>query len=336
MRTGVVRIETVGCPAQGVGTEFLLSPTLVATVDHVVAESVVISLVAGQQRTTGTVVGTDPSRDLALIRTSRPLIGHTFTLGARGPGVGVRVAAIGFPVGDPITMTQGSVSGLNRPINLENKRLTGLIETDAPVNPGNSGGPLVTADGTVVGLVDAKNMAASGIAYAVPTAQAAPRFARWQANPQPQPPANCGNPLGPSVGADPNIPDPSGGSVTEAQAAGITAALDSYFRGINSGDYEQAWSVLSPANQAGDSFQSFSRGVASTFDTDITITNASVTSATRVVVSVQFTSLQASAQGPDGDVCDLWKLDYAMVQGSDGGWLIDSAHATAGNDHTSC
>ena len=92
-----MRIETVGCSDSGIGTGFLLSPTEVITVAHVVDQSVVVSLKDAGQRTTGTVVGIDRTRDLALVHADSPLAGYHFTLADSLPAVGDDVAAIGFP-----------------------------------------------------------------------------------------------------------------------------------------------------------------------------------------------------------------------------------------------
>lgn len=112
---------------------------------HVVNQSAALSLTAGENgaggTTSGVVVGIDSSTDVALVRVNRPISGHVFTLATAAPRVGQEVAAIGFPVGDPMTFTRGTVSGLDRTITLENVLRSGLIETDAAVNPGNSGGP---------------------------------------------------------------------------------------------------------------------------------------------------------------------------------------------------
>jgi serine protease Do len=244
-QSGVVRIETVGCAAAGVGSGFLISPSLVLTVAHVVDQSVVISLIDGSQHTPGTVVGIDRGRDLALVRSSRPLSGFHFGLASRLPQVGDEVATIGFPIGDPITFTRGNISGLNRNIPVDGQVRVGLIETDAPINPGNSGGPLITADGSVGGLVDAKNTEADGIGYAVPAAQAGPLIEGWRGNGA-LPPSTCADPLGPPQ-ADANVPTPNG--LDEQTAAGITAAFNTYFEGINTGNYAAAYAVLSPRRQ---------------------------------------------------------------------------------------
>ncbi len=294
-----------------------------------------ISLIDGTQRTTGTVIGADPSQDLALIRADAPLTGFHFKLASADPAVGVRVAAIGFPIGDPITLTQGGISGLHRNINVDGKSHLDFIETDTPINPGNSGGPLLTSDGTVAGLVDAKNTQANGIAYAVPARVAAPEFAQWTNIPTPQASATCANPLGPPQETNPDIPPPSSG-ISDADAAGVVAAFNTYFGGINSGNYAAAWAVLSPTLQAGASEQDFANGDATSYDFGMTVLGAQQLANAKILIALAFTSLQDAAHGPNGDPCDNWTLDYTMIQSPDGTWLIDSTQPHAGSQHTTC
>ena len=333
--SGVVRIETVSCDGQGVGTGFLLSPTLVATVHHVIDQSSAISLVIGDQRTSGTVIGTDANRDLALVQAAKPLTGHVFTLSSAAPEVGSQVAAIGFPIGDPITLTQGGISGLDRTISIDNADRTGLIETDAAVNPGNSGGPLLTTSGDVVGLVDALNTQANGIAYAVPASTAAPLFAGWKQSPQAVPPAQCANAVGPRQENPPNIATP-GGDIPDNVKTGVSQTLGTYFDGINSGNYAAAYAVLSPRMQAQFSQDSFAKNTATSYDSDFTVLGAQQTDANTVVIGLSFSSLQAPGYGPNGETCDNWTLDYTMIRGSSGNWLIDATAPHNGSTHTSC
>jgi S1-C subfamily serine protease len=333
--SGVVRIETVSCDGQGVGTGFLLSPTLVATVNHVIDQSSAISLVIGDQRTSGKVIGTDANRDLALVQAAKPLTGHLFTLSSKAPEVGSQVAAIGFPIGDPITLTQGGISGLDRTINIDNADRTGLIETDAAVNPGNSGGPLLTTTGDVVGLVDALNTQANGIAYAVPASTAAPLFAGWKASPQQVAPAQCANAVGPRQENPPAIATP-GGDIPDDVKTGISQTLGTYFDGINSGNYAAAYAVLSPRMQAQFSQDSFANNTATSYDSDFKVLGAQQTNADTVVIGMSFSSLQAQGYGPNGETCDNWTLDYTMVRSGNGNWLIDATAPHNGSTHTAC
>jgi hypothetical protein len=331
-RSGVVRIETVGCSDAGIGTGFLVSPTDVLTVAHVVDQSVVISLRDGIQRTTGKVIGIDRSRDLALVRSARPLQGYTFNLSPQLPAVGDDVGAIGFPIGDPITFTRGNISGLHRRINVDGQPRSDMIETDAAINPGNSGGPLIGQDGIVYGLVDAKNTQAEGIAFAVPATQAAEDLAGWRAA-APMPTSDCGNPLGPRQGGT-SVPA-AGGLLDPGAADGIAAAFTTYFDGINSGDYQSAWAVLSPRCRAASSLASFAAGDATSYDSDIQLLDARQIDTNAATIALSFMSLQRADKGPNGDTCDVWTLDYTMTRVG-GIWYIDNAAPYGGSNHTSC
>jgi len=303
-------------------------------VAHVVNESAALNLTVGEKgaggTTSGVVVGIDPSADVALVRLGRPMQGHVFTMAALPPSVGQEVAAIGFPVDDPMTFTHGTVSGLDRTIPIENVTRSGLIETDAPLNPGNSGGPLLSVDGQVVGLVDAKNMQAEGIAYAVAPNIAHPLLQSWADNTASVVVARCANPVGPQ-GQDltPTLP---GSPDTTTQAVG--QVLKTYFDGINSADYEQAWLMLSPRLR-GPSWSSFAKGTSTSLDSGVAL--LSVTPAGQSVIAhVTFTSVQASEKGPGGDTCDNWDLDYTLVPSGDS-WLIDKVLGhNGGRTHTAC
>jgi hypothetical protein len=194
VRSGVIRIESQFCGNQGaVGTGFLISPNLVATVDHVVAGAQAITLKRGTTVLgTGTVLGGDQARDVALVQTSVPINGYVFSIAAARPRLGQAVAALGFPFGYPLTLTRGSVSGLNRTLEIDGIVRNSLIQTDTAINFGNSGGPLFTAgSGKVLGLVDAEDVKAHGEAWAVSGLVAAPLISAWQTSPQPVAAASC-------------------------------------------------------------------------------------------------------------------------------------------------
>jgi len=214
VRSGVIRIEAQNCDGSGdIGTGILLSPRIIATVDHVVAGAQTITLKRGKTILgTGTVLGEDPARDVAVVRSSRPITGHDFVLSSAAPNLGQAVAVLGFPLGLPLTVTRGSVSGLHRAIPIESIVRRGMVQTDAAVNPGNSGGPLLsTRTGDVLGLVDLGTTNANGLAFAVSSRVAAPLITAWRVAPQPVSAATC------STGGT-----PSGGSQSSAAVASYT------------------------------------------------------------------------------------------------------------------
>ncbi len=189
--SGVIKIDASTCSGSEVGTGFLLSPTLVATAAHVVDGAVAVGLSADGHTALGQVLGVNEATDVALIRAATPFPGHVFSLARIEPPVGTVVGVIGYPEGGPVSFSQGTISGLNRTVNVEGQARTGLVQTDAALNPGNSGGPVLLLNGTVVGLVDAGNSSAQGIGYAVPATSAAPLVSAWQGDPSPPSSPTC-------------------------------------------------------------------------------------------------------------------------------------------------
>ncbi len=171
-----------GGVAAGTGM-VLTSSGEVLTNNHVIdGASSVTARVAGQSRSyTATVVGADPTDDVALLRLNDAAGLTTVSSGdSSGVSVGEQVVAIGnaLDLQGPPTVTQGIVTAVNRSITAgdptgNSERLTGLIQTDAPLSPGNSGGPLVDSAGQVIGMntaadVVAPQEAGSSVGFAIP------------------------------------------------------------------------------------------------------------------------------------------------------------------------
>jgi len=118
----------------------------------------------------GERVGADARTDLAALRVEAPAL-HALPLAdSRRLAVGQLVVAIGNPLGFERSVTMGVVSALYRNLPTpEGGMFDGLVQTDAAVNPGNSGGPLLDADGAVVGVTTAMLPWAHGMAFAVPS-----------------------------------------------------------------------------------------------------------------------------------------------------------------------
>jgi serine protease Do len=154
---------------QGSGT--VLTPDgYVLTNSHVVRDTRRLRIgFADGSELRGDVVGTDPRTDLAVVRVDRSGLSSLPLAERDDVRVGQLVVAIGNPLRFQRSVSLGVVSALDRSLPGSDATLEGLIQTDAAVNPGNSGGPLVSAEGKVVGIATAIVPYAQGIGFAVPS-----------------------------------------------------------------------------------------------------------------------------------------------------------------------
>jgi putative serine protease PepD len=181
--TGVVDITVTGSDSsvgggssQAEGSGFVIDKNGdVITNAHVVAGATSIKVLFPNGKTAkATLVGLDNSTDIAVIKVDAPdSLLHPLPLGnSAGVLVGQEVAAIGSPFGLPGSLSSGIVSAVNRTITAPNQySITGAIQTDAAINHGNSGGPLLDLSGKVIGVnaqIESDSGGNDGVGFAIP------------------------------------------------------------------------------------------------------------------------------------------------------------------------
>jgi putative serine protease PepD len=157
------------------GTGVIVATTgAVVTANHVIADGSAISIIfADGTQSTATVASADPATDIAVLTPAtlpQPIV--PATIGGT-TAVGSEVVAIGNPLGLTYSVSSGVIAGVNRTAKTDNGQFGGLIQFDASVNPGSSGGPLLDGKGDVIGIVVSIADPAgvdqfAGIAFAVP------------------------------------------------------------------------------------------------------------------------------------------------------------------------
>lgn len=337
--TGVVPISTTTCDSAGTGSGFLIGETLVATAAHVVAEATSVQVSSAGHVQDAEVVGFSEEADLALLRTAEPLEGHVFAWAEERPQLGQEVSALGYPLSGGFSTVLGVVSSLDPRVESFSDTAR-YIQTDAAVNPGNSGGPLVSVEGDVVGVVFAKQMMldantpVEGTGYALSAEDAQPMIARWTDSPQPAAPVAC--PVAPGVPA----PD-ADVSIDVTVASGHPAApevaqsLATHGYAINASQYDAAFSLFTARMQREMmGVEVWRQGLLSTYWRELTVRGVTGTGDT-LTAQTQVRTTQSGEDGPDGQICSVWDLDYTVVRDDQRGiWLIDEV--TAPTDPRAC
>jgi S1-C subfamily serine protease len=171
LRPAVVNLRAGRGRGEGSGSGILFTPDGFLLTNHHVIQGngrVRIRLSDGRELA-GRVVGTDPWSDLAVVQADEANLPHAPLGNSSKLRVGQLVVAIGSPFGFESTLTAGVVSALGRTLrSITGHLVDNVIQTDAALNPGNSGGPLVDSRGQVIGINTAIIHSAQGICFAIP------------------------------------------------------------------------------------------------------------------------------------------------------------------------
>lgn len=162
-------------PRQGSGSGVVIDKTgYILTNFHVIENATKIDAVFDKKSYPATVIGTAPNNDLAVLKVKAP--SNVLIPAKLGDSSKLQVGQTAIAVGNPFgvlgrTMTMGIISAVNRDVKIQNLVFRGMIQTDASINGGNSGGPLVNTDGEVIGintLIFSQTGGSVGIGFAIP------------------------------------------------------------------------------------------------------------------------------------------------------------------------
>lgn len=236
------------------------------------------------------------------------------------PAVGDPVATVGYSLAGQLSFHGGAVNGVNRKVTVEGRTASGLVEHDAAALPGDSGAPLISSTGEVLGIHDAGITYVAGQRLAVSSLIARPLVEMFATHQKAQTFAACTVVTAPSG-------DPLEDQIAAMVEPGALHALVVYVAAMNNGNFDLAASqFLSPPPVS-----TLAQGSAQSQITDVTV-QGGTKGATAATIWVTFRTTQPAGKGPAGrpqETCTTWSMDYAFGA-RNGLWYLSKATAHPG------
>ncbi len=287
VRPAVVRIEIDTCTNEfGVGSGFAIDGWIM-TNRHVVEgyRNLVVVKPDGTKRLPEQV-RVSTSLDLALIKMPLDL---SMSWTAKVPRVADEVAALGFPRGMGFTFTKGSISALDVQLDDGDFSVSGLLQTDAAVNPGNSGGPLIDKDGNVLGVVVLKRNDSEGLAFAIDGRQAQVFLSGQKGEPYP-PCEEASNETFETDGPETLVPETLVPETVGEAAPTPESVVLAFYEAVRIGDFDLAWQLGGKNLGKNPKFEAFAAGYDNTDSSEVEIVAVEGTQVTVQVTAVEQTS----------------------------------------------
>jgi serine protease Do len=294
VRPAIVRIEVQTCGNdEGVGSGFAIDGWIV-TNRHVVEgyRNLAVVNAAGNKRLPEQV-RVSTSLDLALIKVPAEV---SMSWATKAPRVADEVAALGFPRGIGFSFTKGSISALDVRVDDGDLSISGLLQTDTAVNPGNSGGPLIDKSGNVLGVVVLKRNDSEGLAFAIDGRQAQVFMSGEKG--QPLDPCDSTTPAT-DLPANPDpvatVPDAVSTApdvVTSSAETGPEGIVMAFYAAVEAGAYDVAWDLGGRNLGKNPTLKDFTAGYKDTISSSVRIVEVDGN-----LVTVEVTAMERTKSG---------------------------------------
>lgn len=335
-QSGVAHISVGYCEGGSAsGTGFMVDNDLVVTAAHVVDGASTLQLRLGDGLYSAMIVGLNPTVDIAMLKIAGKSDGHVFDFFDEGAPIGTSVRALGYPLSrgaddktsssNDYGATEGSISKINQGYRMKNVEDEAIIQIDAPLNSGNSGGPVVNERGEVVGMAisvrrnQPEGPSVEGTGLAVAAARIAQAVEQWQNAASFTSLSSCGKSPDDSFTLAPEVASSHDASLNVAETFG------KHGNAINSGNYSAAFKLLSPGLQRKSvDVDTWAEGHKTTLWIYANVYDIEG-EGDKLDANVELWTLQDAEFAPEGtqQECSIWDLKYSLI--SDGNeWQIDS------------